>query len=77
MGANVSDSASRQDVERLLMDKLSDALSDTQKRNKIQNLLASRSRRDGSIVRSWPKQKAVWGLAGSVAASPSKITGQQ
>lgn len=70
-------SASRQDLERLLMDKLSDALSDDQKRNKLQNLLASMSRRDSSIFRSGPKRKAVWRLAGPVAASPSKIAGQK
>ena len=67
-------SASRQDLERLLTDKLSDALSAAQKRNKIQNLLASMSRRDRSIVRSGPKQQAIWRLSAPADTAPrSKI----
>ncbi len=71
-------SASRQDLERLLTDKLSDALSAAQKRNKIQNLLARMSRHDGSIIRTGPKQQAVWRLVELLGAAPqSKIAGQE
>ena len=65
-------SASRQDLERLLTDKLSDALSAAQKRNKIQNLLARMSRHDSSIIRTGPKQQAVWRLAELLGTGPNQ-----
>jgi ATP-dependent DNA helicase RecG len=41
--------ASRIDIDKLLMDKLSDVLDGKQKRNKIRNLLYSMSKKEGSI----------------------------
>ena len=41
--------ASRNDIDNLLMDKLSDVLTPLQKRNKIRNLLYEMSKKDGTI----------------------------
>lgn len=41
--------ASRDDIDNLLMDKLSDILSEAQKRNKIRNLIHEMSKKDSSI----------------------------
>ena len=41
--------ASKKEIEKLLLDKLSDVLSDGQKRNKIRNLLYAMAKRDGTI----------------------------
>lgn len=43
------DKASRNDIDNLIIDKISDALTDTQKRNKIRNLLYEMSKKDGTI----------------------------
>lgn len=43
------DKASRSDIDNLLMDKISDVLTDAQKRNKIRNLLYEMSKKDGTI----------------------------
>lgn len=43
------DKASRSDIDNLLIDKISDVLTDAQKRNKIRNLLYEMSKKDGSI----------------------------
>jgi len=56
-------SASRNDLERLILDKLSDALAEEQKRNKFRNLLYAMSRRDKTIEKSGGKQKGCWVLA--------------
>ncbi len=53
--------ASRQNINELLWDKLSDALDDTQKRNKITNLLA-KMRRNGRIHNSGSTQRPLWKL---------------
>lgn len=44
--------ASRDDIDKLLMNKLSDVLNDKQKRNKIRNLLHSMSKKEGLIKNS-------------------------
>lgn len=41
--------ASRNDIDNLLVDKISDVLTDAQKRNKIRNLLYEMSKKDGTI----------------------------
>lgn len=53
--------ASRQEINDLLWDKLSDALDDEQKRNKITNLLA-KMRRAGQIRNAGSTQKPRWVL---------------
>ncbi len=54
-------SASRKDVDELLWDKLSDALDDTQKRNKIGNLLSS-LRNKGVIFNAGSRPAPTWKL---------------
>ena len=54
-------SASRKDVDTLLWDKLSDALDDAQKRNKIGNLLSG-LRNDGVIFNAASKTAPKWTL---------------
>ncbi len=51
--------AERKDLDKLLLDKLSSALSDEQKINSITNLL-QKMRRDGVIRSAGPKRKAIW-----------------
>jgi ATP-dependent DNA helicase RecG len=63
-------SATRQDLNRLLAGKLSDSLSPAQKQAKVQNILASMSRRDKTIFRSGPKKKSVWKLVQGNPAPP-------
>lgn len=41
--------ASREDIDKLLLDKLSNVLNDSQKRNKIRNLLYEMSKKDKTI----------------------------
>ena len=48
----------------LLMDKLSDALDEKQKRNRIANLLFEMSHKDKTIVATGPRKFAVWRLRG-------------
>ena len=55
-------SASRKDIDGLLMDKLSDVLDDNQKKNKIRNLLTA-LRLKGAIVNTGSKAKPNWVLA--------------
>jgi ATP-dependent DNA helicase RecG len=54
--------AKRQDIDKLLMDKLSDALDGQQKRRRIGNLLFEMSHRDESIIAIGPRRRAVWRL---------------
>ena len=54
--------ATREELDQLLLDKLSDALSDQQKRNKVRNLLQE-MRRDGTIRPTGPRKTAEWVLA--------------
>jgi ATP-dependent DNA helicase RecG len=44
--------ASREEIDKLLMNKLSDVLNESQKRNKIRNLLYAMSKKEGSIKNS-------------------------
>lgn len=53
--------ASRQEVNGLLWEKLSDALDDQQKRNKITNLLV-KMRREDQIRNAGSQQKPRWEL---------------
>ena len=46
--------ASRNDIDNLLIDKISDVLTDVQKRNKIRNLLYEMSKKDGTIFNASP-----------------------
>ena len=57
----VAGEASRQDVNELLWDKLSDALDDPQKRNKVMNLLA-KMRKAGQIHNAGSRPKPRWTL---------------
>lgn len=52
-------SASRKEIDKLLWDKLSDALDDTQKKNKIGNVL-SKLRVDGAIVNAASRTAPEW-----------------
>jgi len=55
--------ASREDIDKLLMDKLSNVLNDSQKRNKIRNLLHEMSKKDKTIFnRSKSTAKPDWVL---------------
>lgn len=55
-------SASRQEINRLLIDKLSDVLTEQQKRKKISNLLFGMAKRDRSIENIGSDHKPVWVL---------------
>lgn len=46
----------------LIVDKLSDALDEQQKRNKFRNLLSHMSTRDKTIEKSGSLHKGRWGL---------------
>lgn len=52
--------ATRGDIDNLLMDKLSDVLSDQQKKNKIRNLIAALSRKENSIRNTGSDKKPRW-----------------
>ncbi|HED14642.1 MAG TPA: transcriptional regulator [Gammaproteobacteria bacterium] len=54
--------ASRQDIDELLTDKLSDVLSEPQKSNKVRNLLYAMSKRDRTIRNSGPGRSSQWEL---------------
>lgn len=54
--------ASRQDIERLLLSKVSDALDEDQKKNFITNLLQA-MRRDGVLTVEGGRRWAKWRLA--------------
>ncbi|MFZ2303113.1 MAG: RNA-binding domain-containing protein [Gallionella sp.] len=56
-------SASKQDLEGLILDKLSDVLDEKQKANKLRNLLYAMSKRDKTIEKSDGKKKGRWVLA--------------
>jgi len=56
-------SASKKEINDLLMDKISDALSERQKQSKINNLLFSMSSRDKTIRNDGSKKKSKWVLA--------------
>lgn len=54
--------ATRQEVDHLLSAKLSDILSESQKRNKVRNLLHSMSRKDGTIRNTASGRRSIWVL---------------
>ena len=54
--------ASRQDIDTLLMDKLSDVLSEQQKSNKVRNLLYAMSKRDRTIRNLGSGRRSQWEL---------------
>lgn len=54
--------ATRGDIDNLLMDKLSDVLSDKQKKNKIRNLIAALSRKEHLINNVGSDKKPRWVL---------------
>ena len=56
-------SATRRDIDALLLGKLNDALDDQQKSNKVSNLLA-RMKRDGLIARVGPRSSGQWQRTG-------------
>jgi ATP-dependent DNA helicase RecG len=56
-------SASRADLEQLILDKLSDVLDNKQRLNKFRNLLYAMSRRDKTIEKTGSKQNGLWTLA--------------
>ena len=53
-------SATKQELEVLILDKLSNVLDTKQKANKFKNLLYSMSRIDKSIVKTGGKLKGKW-----------------
>ena len=54
--------AKREDIDKLLFDKISDALDEKQKRNRIGNLLFEMSHKDNTIFATGPRRTAVWVL---------------
>lgn len=54
--------ASRQDINKLLLDKISDVLKEQQKLNKIRNLLTELSLKDNKIRNIGSKTKPLWTL---------------
>lgn len=54
--------ASRNDIDNLLLDKLSSALDYKQKRNKIRNLLYGMSKKDGIIQNEGTSRNPIWVL---------------
>ena len=57
-------SATRRDIDGLILDKLSNVLDEKQKQNKLRNLLYAMSKRDRTIVKSGSSQQGRWMLAG-------------
>ena len=54
--------AKRKDLNNLLIDKISDALDNEQKRNLVRNLLFEMSKKDGKIKALGSRRSAVWKL---------------
>ena len=54
--------AKREDIDELLSNKLSDALDDEQKRNRVRNLLFEMSHKDKTILAVGPNKSAIWVL---------------
>lgn len=55
-------SASRKEIDQLLLDKLSASLSEEQKRKKVGNLLTELSVTDGKIRNDGTKKQPIWKL---------------
>jgi ATP-dependent DNA helicase RecG len=60
--------ATRQELNSLILDKLSDVLDEQQKLNKVRNLLHTMSKREQTIEKSGGAQKGSWVLAKTVKA---------
>jgi ATP-dependent DNA helicase RecG len=58
-------SASRKDIDNLLLDKLSDALDEQQKKNKVRNLIYVMANKDNTIVNKGSSAKPHWVLTGN------------
>ncbi|TRZ89772.1 MAG: transcriptional regulator [Methanosarcinales archaeon] len=56
-------SASREDIDRLIISKLPDVLDKKQKKNKVSNLLYEMSKKDGVIKNTGSDKKPCWVLA--------------
>lgn len=54
--------AKLEDIDTLLLDKLSDALTEKQKRKQINNLVFEMAHKDKKITTSGPKRTAEWRL---------------
>lgn len=54
--------AKREDIDKLLLDKISDVLDEKQKRNRIRNLLFEMSHKDNTIFATGPRRTATWVL---------------
>ena len=54
--------ATRQDINNLLLDKLSDALNEQQKLNKIRNLIYSMSKKEKTIKNLGSDRNSKWVL---------------
>ncbi|MEA1961325.1 MAG: hypothetical protein U9N81_08670 [Bacillota bacterium] len=54
--------ASRKEIDDLLMEKLSSALVQEQKKNKIRNLLYGMSKKDGTIRNNGTSRYPIWVL---------------
>ena len=50
-------------TDNLLLDKLSDALDDQQKKNKVRNIIYAMANRDKTVVNKGSPVKSVWALA--------------
>ena len=59
-------SANRRDVDKLVMDKLSDVLTADKKSKKISNLLYDMAKNDGTIINTGSDRKSVWVLLKSL-----------
>ena len=55
-------STSRKDIDNLLLDKLSDALDEQQKKNKVRNLIYAMANKDNTIVNKGSSAKPNWVL---------------
>ncbi len=58
-------SASRKDIDNLLLDKLSDALDEQQKKNKVRNLIYALVNKDNATVNKGSSAKPHWVLTSS------------
>ena len=53
-------SASRKDIDNLLLDKLSDALDEQQKKNKVRNLIYAMANKNNTIVNKRSSANQHW-----------------
>jgi ATP-dependent DNA helicase RecG len=60
-------SATRKDIDSLIMNKLSDALTERQKQNKIKNLLQSMSKKEHLIENIGSRKKPEWKLSEEIS----------